>query len=90
MHALDLRKLIAGFVPCCTDIVALYTDGADEGVGLHVESLSKCGVPRIVGARPSPSLQHRRTSIRVNAQSPPANARKGRAAVLALQYTDIR
>jgi hypothetical protein len=50
MHELDLTKLITGFVPCCTDIVALYTDGADEGAGLHVESLSECGVPRLVGS----------------------------------------
>lgn len=50
MHDLDLMKLITGFVLCCTDIVALYTDGAGEGAGLHVESQSKCGVPRFVGS----------------------------------------
>ena len=50
MHELDLTKLVTGFVPCYTDIVVFYTDGANEGAGLHVESLSLCGVPRPVGS----------------------------------------
>lgn len=42
-------KLITCFVPCCTDIVALYTD-TDEGTRLHVETLLRCGVPRFLGS----------------------------------------
>lgn len=48
-HGLDLMKLITCFVPCCTDIVALYTD-TDEGTRLHVETLLRCGVPRFLGS----------------------------------------
>lgn len=32
-------KLITLFVACCTDIVTLYTDGADKSACLHVGTL---------------------------------------------------
>ena len=93
MHDLDLMKLITGFVPCCTDIVALYPDGADEGAGLHVESRSECGGPRFVG---SAALAFLATSSNLNtkqrgvyASSPLPTTHLGSTAVFALQRTDV-
>ncbi|KAJ4982774.1 hypothetical protein SVAN01_11733 [Stagonosporopsis vannaccii] len=63
---LNLAMLITGFVSCCTDIVALYTDGADDGASLRVETLPDCGVPRSRGDRGCPRFCNINTKKRLN------------------------
>lgn len=66
LHDLDLMKLITPFVLCSTDIVVLYTDAADEGACLHVESLLDCGAPSVRGERGSRNFMDPQHQARVN------------------------